>query len=142
MEIAKTLRARDRTLKEYERLFQEAHKAENVEQKLELLKRNETTILASLDHELATLETRFLTYTAKRFGVPLIPFVRDNEITGDWVQSPSNGSWHLTEEAASRLRFLVRRERRERYREFLSSIAALTGLGGVIIAIFVIVLRR
>jgi hypothetical protein len=83
-----------------------------------------------------------LTYTAKRFGIAPIPFVRDQKITGDWVQSPTTGSWHLTEEAASKLRFHIRRERRERYREFLFSIATLTGLGGVLAAIAAIVLRH
>jgi hypothetical protein len=114
-------------------------KAERVPyEKLEEIEAEEIMEMTLLDDDISELVTRRLLALAEDNLISPPPFDANGEA---WQQSHISARYYLSEQAAMDLRTTIRRERREQSELAFRWIAAITGLGGVLIGLVALLLR-
>jgi hypothetical protein len=115
-----------------------ARAEKKTDEEIEGIESSERSALASVDDNIAFLQTRFLIQQAQRLLVPTPPW----DGGPSWSRSESTGRYHLSDAACADLRSAIRKEHRERRESWQVLFTVLTGLGGVIIGILSLALRK
>jgi hypothetical protein len=137
--LHKLHRERNTLRAEYRAASEAAQAAQKSQLEIDRLFFEERMKLQVVDAKINELLSERLITAADRYLVPRPEFKSEG---GAWIKTSVEGRWHLTIEAMAELRSAIRRERKERWENSRTWLAAWTGLIGTLIGLASILLRK
>lgn len=129
LKLRKLHRARSKTIEIYKCLHDKAKKENKPRDEVENLIHDEMFEIDVIDDEIETLESRYLTESARQLVLPIPEFRKDSD---QWIESRITGRFRLSKSVMLDVRSLVRKERKERREGMILWLAALTGIIGAL----------
>jgi hypothetical protein len=122
----------DRISRSHDAQMKEARASNMPEEDRERIAQENYVAHEEADDELLKLHSSYYIRAANKLMVPTPPFMQEG---GGWMESPFDGSWHLTRGAIHELRNAVRAERKARQEWLTIWLSLVVGAIGALAAL-------